>query len=274
MLFIIQYDETFKDLDIEMSILKDIISHQKHTHELMMKSISYFNKGVCYPKEIDIKKAVPVGSLDFVGQYLKNIHGIFNMNPIEVPNELRKEKYLCRKYSIVKADKVPRSGFYFIKDVSELKQFSYSGDMELLFSRNAFSINNDSVLNSNHLYQVSELVDILSEYRVVVSDDMIKGIQFYNGDPTIMPTPDEINKIKEMILVYMLNKDRPKSYALDVAIIKSNNTIGRDLMIVELCPFICVGTYGFYSKNIPYMYRDGVSWYIDCNIPIELFSNF
>lgn len=279
MFFILQDDKEFDKLDIELTVLKNELLKQKYVHQFIVKGMDYFENNTIYPKDINIKEIIPVGSIDFVSKYLKNVHNIQKMNPIEVPNELRLDKFLGRKYKIVKAEDIPKEGYYFLKDVSELKNFTYSGKMEYFFYDEIFDKPKSKFdtrlhLNKNHLFEVSEVVNILSEYRVCILQDKIQGIQFYNGDPTIMPSPDEIKKIKEMVLRYTLNKSRPGAYALDVAIIKSNNNIGRDLIILESCPFTSLGTYGLVGSFLPQMYRQGLDWYIKYNNIIEKFDNF
>ena len=124
------------------------------------------------------------------------------------------------------------------------------------------------------LYVFSEVKNILSEYRVFVYKDEIKGIQFYDGNPTVMPTPSEINKIQEMVLRYMLDNNRPGAYSLDVAIIETKNENKRDLMILECHPFTSLGLYGINGSFLPYAYREGLDWYIKHKTPLEKFTNF
>ena len=76
------------------------------------------------------KKSIPIGSINFISAWLKVFYNIDKENPIEIPPILRTDEFLKRKYSIVTADKLPRTGRYFIKDVSKLKEFTYSGDLE------------------------------------------------------------------------------------------------------------------------------------------------
>lgn len=89
-----------------------------------------------------------------------------------------------------------------------------------------------------------------------------------------MPTPKEISKIKEMVLRYTLNNQRPMAYSLDIAIIETKTEEGRDLMIIECHPFTSLGLYGLVGSFLPYAYKNGVDWYIRYNTPIQKFSNF
>ena len=278
MFFILQKDDDFNRLDIELLILQEELQKQKYTHNFSLDKISFWENKFNEEQLLKLKKCVPVGSIEFVSKYLKKVHNIDNMNPLEVPECLRLDKFLNRKYAIVDKDHLPKDGYWFIKDVSELKNFTYLGNMEYFFYPEIFDKPTNNVdtrlhLNPNHLFEVSEPMDILSEYRVCVCDDKIKGIQFYDGNPLIMPTPNEIEKIEEMVLRYSLDKTRPMSYAMDIGIIK-NNLLGRDIMLIEMCPFACLGTYGLVGSFLPYMYKDGVDWYIQHNTKISKFSNF
>ena len=209
--------------------------------------------------------AIPVGSLEFVGEYLKQFHGISHMNPIEVPECLRLPHILLRNYKIVSYDNIPRDGNYFVKDVSEIKGFTYQGNMNALFSEDF----GQDEFDKTHLYQVSELLDIVSEYRVIVMGSQIYGIQFYDGDPTVMPTPKEINKIKEMVVRYSVAKGHALAYTMDVAVVKSCDKEGRDLALLEMHPYCAVGNYGCSGAFLPMMYKAGLRWYIDYNTPMK-----
>ena len=212
------------------------------------------------------KNAIPVGSIEFVQAFLRKFHGISNMNPIEVPECLRLPHILLRNYKILPYDKIPREGEYFVKDVSKLKNWTYLGSMRGLFSP-AFS---QEDIDKTHLFQVSTPLNILAEYRVIAMGAQIYGIQFYDGDPTIVPTPREINKIKEMVTRYSVVKDRAMAYTMDVAVVRYNNEDGRDLALIEVHPFVAVGTYGCRGKFLPRAYDAGLRWYIDHNTQIEI----
>jgi hypothetical protein len=215
--------------------------------------------------------AIPVGSLEFVQAYLSEFHGIDNMNPIEIPQCLRLPHILLRNYDIVQYENLPQTGNYFIKDVSKLKSFAYSGSMNNLLTGNEDRHSQlYQSLAREHLFQVSDILPILSEYRVIVIKDKIYGIQFYDGSPTIMPTPKEIIKIQEMVTRYSLDKTRPGAYAMDVAIVKTDSEEGRDLALVELCPTVSCGLYGCRGAFLPMMYRLGLEWYIQHNNKIEV----
>lgn len=271
MLFILQKENDW-DFDLEVSVLRDIVKRDRYLHEYLNEDNTFFDEGMLYPKKMNVKDAVVVGTIEFVSKYLKNVHEISHMAPIEIPKVLRKPEYLCREYSIITADDIPKKGNWFIKDASRLKQFSYCGDMSWFYYDGIFDepgkMDTRLHLDKTHKFALSEVVNILSEYRVIVSDDKIEAIQHYDGYCTIMPTPDEIDKLKRMILNYQLDSDRPKTYAMDVAVIKKNDK--RDLALIEVCPFASLGTYGYISDKLPYMYADGLRWYKEKNKEVEI----
>ena len=100
---------------------------------------------------------------------------------------------------------------------------------------------------------VSEVVDMVSEYRVFVrtrtyNDDPITGVKHYLGDPFLVPDKqyvvDAINYLKRYT-------DMPHSYTLDVAILSDGRT-----EVIELNDAWSSGSYGLNGK-------DYLSFYID-----------
>jgi hypothetical protein len=202
---------------------------------------------------------IPVGSIHFVARYLALAHNIFHMTPIEIPDELMCERFLLRDYKVVPYSEIPKTGMHFIKDISTLKSFTYSGSMEAFFDQLPIL----PKINQSHIYQVSDILNILSEYRVIVIDNEIEAIQYYNGDPTVMPSEEEILKIKIMVLKYSLSKNKPGAYTMDVAVIKKDDK--RDLALIEVHPAVAFGTYGYSCPKIIDMYAKGFDWYVQCN---------
>lgn len=190
---------------------------------------------------------IPVGDLDFVGEYLKEAYGIDRMKPIEVPERLRKERYLKREYRIATKEEVlNETGLKFIKKIDRLKEFNNS-----LYGGHIPGNLEDGT------YLISGLLDIVSEYRVFVLDDEIVACQYYLGNCLVFP---DASKINEMIMVYTLDIKRPRAYTLDVAVTRENETV-----ILEVHPFVSCGTYGFVHNDLIYMYRLGLDYYIKGN---------
>lgn len=217
------------------------------------------------------KKSIPIGSINFVSTWLKVFYNIDKENPIEIPPILRTDEFLKRKYSIVTADKLPRTGRYFIKDVSKLKEFTYSGDLEYFLFDEMFEPAKSPYdyslrINPDHLFQVSEIVNILSEYRVYIIDGKIENIANYNGDVTLFPDVELIKKANDL---YSIQPDYPKSYSMDLMITP------RGTAITEIHNYTSLGHYStLFGDNLLYAYRDGIDYLLKHNTPITEFSNF
>lgn len=254
MIFLLQYEDN--EIDTDVNILKKELEREKFLHEYYLSSTNII-------KIINDKSAfrdiIPVGNLNFVRTFLKIFHNINDMNSIEIPEVLREDIFLKRKYSIIEKSELPDNGYYFVKYVSELKSFTYTGLIETL--------KYDSAFLRNGLYQVSEVINILSEYRCFVHNDKIVAIHHYDGDCTIFP---DISFINYAISTYSKDKTRPKAYTMDLAIIKDKGTA-----IIEIHAWVSVGLYGYiFDCSLPYCYRDGFRWYVEHNNKITKFSNF
>lgn len=227
--------------DVEVFNARDLICNSKTFNEYLLMDYRELKD-----TKLDYSDWIPIGTLEFVREWLKKYHNILEMKPIEVPEILREEKYLGRSYDIVSFEDLELKGYKFIKDIDKLKQFSFTGDL------GNFDKNDENIFISQN-YLVSNVVDIMSEYRVFVSDMSIKAIQFYDGDCTVFPN---ISLLREMIGKYYLIQDRPKSYTMDIAVLKNGRTI-----ILEVHPVVSVGTYGYSEYALLQMYKDGIEFY-------------
>lgn len=269
--FILQKEDK-KDFDLEVFIVKEILEHNRFTDEYTFyKKDDLVGKENEYP--VYMKNAIPVGTIDFVEAWLSTFYGIEKINPIEVPSCLRKEEFLKREYFIVEKKDIPIKGKIFLKDVSRLKKFSRVIDCEHFFTDCIWSKPNlqDSAgivyeseirLDETHLFQVSEVVPILSEYRIYVQEHKIEAVANYNGDPCIFP---DIKLLHKMINIYSMASDCPGAYTMDVAI----NELGT--FLIEVHPWISVGLYNsLWSRGLLYAYRDGIEYILRHNTkPIQ-----
>lgn len=268
MTFLLELPDGNQEVSIEIHALKEAISHTPRALYKMTVS-NYFNnlgvRGSVAEKLMDeLSAATPVGSIDFIQSYLSQIHGVSHMSPIEIPERLRIPHMLLRDYAIVKYEGLPRKGNWFVKDVSGLKKGTYCGAIEVLYSENS-----KMTLREDHIYQVSSVLDIVAEYRVFVHHDKIVGIQYYDGNVLIMPTPSEIKKIQEAVVRYSIARDCPDSYTMDWAVINTGcKKEPRDIALLEIHPFVSVGTYGLEGSILVDMYKNGLQWYIKHNTPL------
>lgn len=289
MLFLLEKDK-INNYDFELNMVKNLIDKSHKVHEYILINLNDFFKYDEPDNDIDFmdsftkkilkdksefpkeyQSAVPVGTIQFVSSWLKIFYNIEKENPIEIPPVLRIDEFLKRKYSIVTSEDIPRQGRYFIKDASELKVFSYSGDMEFLYLDELFKekqqvFDTSLKLDPTHLYQVSEMVDILSEYRVYVIGDRVENIANYDGDPLLFP---DANLIKKAVAIYSAQPDSPKSYSLDVMVTK------RGTAIIEIHNYTSLGHYAtLFGDNLLYAYKDGIDYLLKYNNKPTTFSNF
>ena len=259
--FILQKEFIGSDTDI--ITLKNILDKQKYIYDYDVKTLGDM-EGI---KE-DIKASVPVGTIEFVRAYLNKAWGIEKQSPIEVPKILRKPCFLNREYKIIKGSEIPKTGKWFIKDASRLKGFSYSGNIENIHIMNDKDIGVDGDFNyhitKDQMLVLSSYIEIETEYRVIVIDGKIDGIQYYDGNCLVMPNEDNINILRTMAGMYSAEPTSPKAYTMDIAI-----TNEHKVALIEIHPFSSVGLYGYCSDNLPYAYRYGVEWYEAYNTPIE-----
>lgn len=263
MLILLQ-EEPFLDLDGQ--IVQEVIDRSNGVHVCYHETTARFARvaeGKAYPQET-IRWGIPVGSLQFVETWLKAYWNIDHINPIEVPPCLRTDEFLKRDYRIVPFADIPKSGQVFLKDASRLKQFGRVVYLDReniedgLWNPYAEGTGDQNIhLDQSHLYQVSEVVPIDTEYRVYVQDDTIQAVAHYNGDPCIFP---DIHLVKKMIGMYASQQDRPGAYTMDVAV----NRTGTFLL--EVHPWVSVGLYTtVWGTNLLYAYRDGIQWVKDFN---------
>lgn len=257
--FLIQSDKG--ELDVERELLLDILKKMKYVHNYSM-----------YPLDggmQDLKKGmIPVGTIDFVSAYIRDVYGIEKENPIEIPKYLRTDEFLKRDYKIVTAGKLPKSGKYFFKDVSQLKVFGgviyadyfISDDLFDYKKKNEFD--STLVLDRTHLFQVSSLFNIKAEYRVYVICGEIESMCCYNGDCTVLP---DVGLIKKAVNLISLNEDFLTSYTIDVMVGNEGTAI------IEIHNFTSVGLYStLWGDSLLYAYRDGFEYLINDNHAIEM----
>jgi len=203
----------------------------------LIESIKYLN---WYHNNKDIKYVlsnyvcecgrgyIPIGSVEFVQEYLKIYHDI-EIKPINIPEELFP---FCER-TIINGTEKDIIGEKFVKSNDKIKSFT-----EIT----------DEAPPGN--YQISDLIDIESEWRTFVYKNELVGIQNYSGNFKIFP---DVEKIETIIKNY---KNAPITYTLDVAILENGKTD-----IVEIHDFFSCGLYGFSDKKIlPYMFS---KWFND-----------
>lgn len=244
-MFLIQSD--CKDLSVEKVLWTELCEAANAEYKVI-------------PSDADIsgflnnRILVPLGEIGFTNRILKAKYGINQMNPVEAPKCLRTPFFLGRAYNITPFDKVPQSGSYFLKDASELKRLTCFGNKNTLIAEHA---------DPNHNFVVSEVIDILAEYRVYIVHGDIYAIEYYNGDPCIFP---DVKKIQQANLLYSAQPDYPKSYTIDVAVTEDGT------FIVEVQPvLLSVGLYTtMLSTSFLRGYEDAIDYLTKYNSLAEI----
>ncbi len=183
------------------------------------------------PNAIDLDMSfdnyIPVGTVEFVHEFIKKYYK-FTPKPLNVPEKLF--KYAGRE--IFNGNEKNIKNGYFIK----------SNDIIKSETNGLFIYPSTWVIKGN--YQISEKIEILSEWRAFVYYDKLVGLQNYLRDFAIFPN---IQRINNMIKDY---KNSPTAYTLDVGI-KDN----LDTVIIECHKFYSCGLYGFSdNKILPQMF--------------------
>ena len=184
------------------------------------------------PNAIDLDMSfdnyIPIGTVEFVHEFIKKYY-TFVPKPLNVPEELF--KYADRE--IFNGNEKDIKNGYFIKSNDIIKS-----------ETNRLFIHPSSTWFIKGNYQISEKIEILSEWRAFVYYNKLVGLQNYSGDFTIFPN---IQRLNNMIKDY---KNSPTAYTLDVGI-KDN----LDTVIIECHEFYSCGLYGFSdNKILPQMF--------------------
>ncbi len=182
---------------------------------------------------------IPIGSVEFVSGYFKQHFG-FEPKPINIPVELMSFPFTQR--FVFNGTEKDIIGTKFVKSNDKIKSFTEVCD--------SAPIGN---------YQISDIIDIESEYRCFVYKNELVGISYYSGDFRIFPN---IQTIEDMILAY---KNSPIAYTLDVAI-SNGKTV-----VVELHNLFSVGLYGFANYQIlPFMFSQAFHELVKINSKIDV----
>jgi len=179
------------------------------------------------PTKIKVRtEYIPIGNVEFVTKYLQKYYNLIP-KPKNIPSELIDKNWTGR--NILNGTEKDINGEKFVKSNDKIKFFAE-------ICKNAPEGN----------YQISDLIEIESEWRAFVFKKELVGLNNYSGKFDIFP---DVNKIKAMINNY---KSQPIAFTLDVAITNNSNTV-----IIEVHDFFSCGLYGFSNhKILPYMFSN------------------
>lgn len=164
------------------------------------------------------KNVIPVGSVEFVHDFVKKHYPNVELKPINIPEELMEIEYTRRNVFI--GDETQVKPGLFVKSVTKVKG-EYAGFV------------NTKVLPSD-TYIISEPINIISEWRCFVYNGVLQDLRRYSGELDSFPDVDMIN---EMIGQY---KSAPVAYTLDIGVLDTHRTV-----VIEVHDFYSCGLYGF-----------------------------
>jgi len=217
MKFLIQTIENKVVHDFAFTLIESI----KYQNWLTKSKDAYYELSECNYKN----DYIPIGSVEFVHSYLYEQFGI-TPKPINIPDELQSMYYTLRK--VVNGTEKDIKEKSFVKSADKIKGFT--------------EVCNEAPKGN---YQISELIDIISEWRAFVFKGELVGLQNYSGDFTCFPN---LFKIKEAIKEY---KSQPLAFTLDFGILNETN----HTCVIEAHNFYSCGLYGFANHNIlPFMF--------------------
>lgn len=223
-------------------LIQTIDGKVKHDFSFtLIQSLDYHNwinndKKAKYRLVNDLSKVnkpyyTPIGSVEFVSEYLQKFYGI-QPKPLNVPDDLN-QTWITHRHIINGTDK-DISGQKFAKSNDKIKGIT--------------GLCSDCLGMPEGNYQISDVIDIVSEWRCFVYDGKLVGLSNYSGDFTLFPS---IWKINEMINAY---KSAPIAYTLDVGINVYSD--GNEYtFVIECHEFFSCGLYGFADhKILPIMF--------------------
>ena len=224
-------------------LIQTINGNVKHDFSFtLLESIEYHkwlrnddSFDICFTDESILPNYVPIGSVEFVINYLNIYHNLIP-KPINIPSELLTEYYCGR--NVFNGTEKDITSKKFVKSNDTIKSFTEICDIA-----------------PQGNYQISDIVNIKSEWRAFIYKNMLVGLQNYSGEFDVFP---DVNKIKNMIKDF---KSQPIAFTLDVGVIDNNNTV-----IIEVHDFFSCGLYGFSEhKILPYMFSKWFNEYINKN---------
>ena len=234
MLFLLDFEKDFDFITQDSLIYKQQLDRRKNSDSYIITSTSdfYLPDGQEHKEKntfpVEYQFAIPIGSIQFINAFFRIFFSIEREKAIEIPCFMQTDFFLKRQYSIVSGQDLPKSGVFFLKDVSEQRSFSFSGEIEKLREEQPTAI------IPEHNYQISEVQKILSEFRVYVINMSIKNISHYSGDPTILPDTELIKKAVEC---YGNHPDCPKSFSMDFMV------TSRGTSLIEIHSYLSLGLY-------------------------------
>lgn len=176
---------------------------------------------------VDVSKDICIGTVEATTKFFEKC-GVSVPKCLSYPKQLK--SFLGRKIIKTTVKNAGKNFPYFIKPSHDIKLFT--GDIIEDISDKDFLVVFDFCKSDTPIYK-SEVVNFISEYRIFVANNEIRGIKHYKGDFTKFINIQVINK---MIKMY---KKCPITYTLDVGLTSDGRTL-----LVEVNDMWAIGSYG------------------------------
>jgi len=246
MKFLIQTENNLPIHDFSRELIESI-KYNEWLDSSFNFTIIYLNWELGDTIDIDYKGLIPIGSVDFVSAYLEQLYDL-QPKPRNIPESLLIEDFTKRK--VINGTKEDIKGHKFVKSNDKIKGFTELRDFGL----------KNNLPEGN--YQISEEINIDSEYRCFIYRGELVGLKHYSGDFTLFP---DMGQIYLMIHNF---KDAPIAYTLDIGV---NNEFppSPETFIIEVHDFFSCGLYGFDDyKILPHMFAKWFYEYIGLLIKV------
>lgn len=170
-----------------------------------------------------------VGSIENTNVFLGKL-GLPPKKALNIPPELDYDWYLQRKVWITTMGEFKKDPTIpiFVKPAGRAKEF-VAGVVTRMDSKQFFF----NKIKDDCPVLVSEVVDIISEYRCYVIEGELKGIKHYMGDFRVFP---DVPIIEQAIREY---KSAPAGYSIDFGVLRNGRTV-----LIECNDGFSLGNYG------------------------------
>lgn len=179
---------------------------------------------------------IPVGGLNFVSAYLGK-----HIKPIDISRVDR--KFTEREIQILSYDEMlaylDRNGPRFIKSATKCKEFPAGK-----YDKNSIESIKKSInyLHKSHKFMVSELINLLAEWRLFIHKGKILDCKQYMGS---WESRFDGAFVKEMVASIPKSIIPYTSYTVDIGLTDANS-----IVLIEAHNFISCGLYGFEHPNL------------------------
>lgn len=185
---------------------------------------------------VESTNIIPVGGLNFVSAYLGK-----HIKPIDISRVDR--KFTGREIQILSYGEMiaylDRNGSRFIKSATNCKEFPAGK-----YDKKSIEIIEKSIsyLHKSHKFMVSELINLLAEWRLFIHKGKILDCKQYMGS---WESRFDGAFVKEMVASIPKSIIPYTSYTVDIGLTDANS-----IVLIEAHNFISCGLYGFEHPDL------------------------